>query len=202
EDLDRSIGAINTVVNKSGKLFGYNTDVPGFLWALKDALGFNPETKTVLVLGAGGAARAAVFALARAGADKIFILNRTPERAEGLLAYLAPHFPETEMELLGSPEAAPGEKIDLVVNASACGMAANDPAAFDLKNLKKETPVYDLVYSPAETKLLKAARERDWPRANGLGMLAAQAAISFHLWTGEKDAVRETMLETLKQCHF
>ncbi|MBI4432821.1 MAG: shikimate dehydrogenase [Candidatus Omnitrophica bacterium] len=198
-DLDRCIGAINTVVNRDGRLLGYNTDVPGFLGALREELQFNPETKSILVLGAGGAARGVVFALAHAGADKIYIFNRTIERAHGLQGYLKTHFPETEVKILHSPEHAKDEKIHLLVNATSCGMRAEDPAAFDLQFLKKEAAVYDLVYSPTETLLLKKAREQGRRHANGLGMLAGQAAISFGLWTGQKEGVRQIMLEALRQ---
>src|SRR3990167_46940 len=88
EDLDRCVGALNTVVNRDGRLFGYNTDVSGFLTAINEELQFNPEGKTALVLGAGGAARGVVFALAHAHAEKILINNRTETRAQGLQEYV------------------------------------------------------------------------------------------------------------------
>ncbi len=202
EDVDRAIGAINTVVNRDGRLFGYNTDRPGFLTALKEELNLNPEGKTCLVLGAGGAGRGVTFALAHARAERILIYDMVLERAQGLVDYLETHFPETEIEALDSLDAVSGEKISLVVNASNCGMKLEDPAPFDLKNLKEKVSVFDLIYSPVQTKLLKTAKELGLPCANGLGMLAAQAALSFELWTGVKEGVREKMLETLKKCQF
>ena len=202
EDLDRCIGALNTVVNRDGKLLGYNTDVQGFLFSLKEDLKFNPDAKTILVIGAGGAARAVCFSLAYAHADKIWIYNRTPERAEGLKGHLQTHFPETQMATVHSPDDLKDERIDLVVNASSCGMRSQDPLAFNLKILKNKPCVYDLIYSPSETHFLREAKSLGLSSSNGLGMLAAQGAASFGLWTGEKNAVRETMLEVLKKCQL
>ena len=200
EDVDRAIEAINTVVNKDGKLHGYNTDGQGFLTALHEELKFNPEGKNALVLGAGGGARSVVFSLARAHAERVFILNRTRERAEGLAEFAGPHFPETDVEVVSSRDELSSQKIDLVVNTTSCGMKGNPENPFDLKQLKKEAAVYDLVYSPAETPFLKSAKALRWPSANGLGMLANQAALSFELWTGKKEGVREAMREALRSC--
>ena len=200
EDLDRCVGAINTVVNRDGKLFGHNTDGRGFLTAVREELDFNPEGKEILVLGAGGAARGVGSALAIAHAEKLWFSNRTFSRAEGLAEYLTRYFPETEIKALDSPENLSTHNINLVVNATSCGMRAADPSPFDFRFLKGKTAVYDLIYSPVETVLLKDARRLGFPAANGLGMLAAQAALSFELWTGHHDGVREKMLETLKTC--
>jgi shikimate dehydrogenase len=200
EDVDRATGAINTVVNKKGQLHGYNTDGPGFLRALREELSFNPEGKNILVLGAGGAARSVVFALSRAHAQRIFIHNRTRERAQGLAEVSAPFFPETELEPVISLDELRLQKVDLVVNATSCGMKGNQDIPFDLKQLKKKAAVYDLVYSPLETPFLRSARALGWSAANGLHMLAEQAALSFELWTGKKEGVREAMLGALKTC--
>ena len=200
EDVDRATGAINTVVNRDGMLYGYNTDSAGFLTSLKEDLHFNPEGKSVLVLGAGGSAAAVAFSLARAHAEHLMIHNRTAERAEGLKDFAQPYFPETEIEALPSLDEAYSRKIDLVVNTTSCGMKGNAGSPIDLKHLKSKVSVYDLVYSPQETALLKTAKELGWSAANGFGMLAAQAALSFELWTGKKDGVREVMREALKSC--
>lgn len=201
EDIDRCVGALNTVVNREGRLFGYNTDVAGFLIAVKEELGFNPEGKKALVLGAGGAARAVIFALGKAHADKILIHNRTAARAEGLQEYLSDYFPETEIDSFISMDGMKDFKFDLVVNATSCGMKEKDPLPLDLHVLSNKASVYDLVYSPRETSFLKMAKTLGLPCAGGIGMLAAQAALSFELWTGAKEKVRERMLETLKKCH-
>lgn len=202
EDMDRCVGALNTVVNRGGKLYGHNTDVPGFLLALKKDLSFNPEGKNVLVLGAGGAARGVVSALARARSERIFVHNRTPRRAEGLRDTLGVFFPETELETVADLRVLEDEKIDLVVNATSLGMKENDALPFDLRTLSKEARVYDLVVSTRLSPFLEEAKKLGFPYANGTGMLAAQAALSFELWTGQKKGVRESMLETLKQCHL
>ncbi|MEI8345269.1 MAG: shikimate dehydrogenase, partial [Candidatus Omnitrophota bacterium] len=137
EDLDRSIGAINTVVNRQGHLFGHNTDRLGFLKALEETLGITPADKTVLLLGAGGAARAVAFALAGAHAKTIVIQNRTTERAEGLRDYLDKSFPkldfQTYAEYLDDPKRPP---LDLVVNATVCGMKSAPSAPFDLETIE------------------------------------------------------------------
>ncbi len=201
EDLDRCVGAINTIVNKDGMLYGYNTDLLGFLTALRESLNFNPEAKNILVLGAGGAARAVVFALGRAHAQKILIYNRTFERAEALISYALDYFPETDIDALEDIAAVKHEKkIDLVVNATASGMKGDVSIPMDLKLLNGHPAVYDLVYSPSKTPLLKEAEKMGLNTSNGLGMLAEQAALSFELWTGKKEGVRDLMLETLKKC--
>lgn len=199
EDLDRGIGALNTVVNQKGRLLGFNTDAPGFLTAVKEELEFNPRGKKALVLGAGGAARGVAFALAYAHADKIWIYNRTPEKAKGLQEYLEGYFPETEIESIETFEALKKEKAHFVVNATSCGMKETDPLPMDLRLLSGEAVVYDLIYSPSQTPFLKLAGELGFKCANGMGMLAAQAALSFGLWTGRKEDVREIMSEVLQK---
>lgn len=226
EDLDRCVGALNTIVNRNGRLFGYNTDVSGFLTAIREELGFNPQGKTGLVLGAGGAARGVVFALAHAHAEKILIHNRTQSRGQGLQDYASRYFPETEIDSTFSTEDLRSDKIDLVVNATSCGMAPPSvlsaisgqipseslktgggvgmdcKSPLDLRRLGKVAYVYDLVYTPTETPFLKQAKELRLPCANGIGMLATQAALSFELWTGQKDNIRSRMLEALKKCQL
>ncbi|OIO36216.1 MAG: shikimate dehydrogenase [Candidatus Omnitrophica bacterium CG1_02_46_14] len=199
DDVDRCVGAINTVVNREGKLYGYNTDGTGFLMALKEELNFNPEGKKIVVFGAGGAARGVVYALARARAESIRVHNRSRERAEGLCEYVSTHFPNLDIKVIENQEAVASEKPNLVVNATSLGMASSE-LPFDLRFLKQSASVYDLVYTPAETPFLKQARSLKLPCANGLGMLAAQAALSFELWTGKKEGVREAMVLALKKC--
>ncbi len=198
EDLDRATGAINTVVNKDGQLLGFNTDGPGLLRALKEELNFNPDGKSILILGAGGAARGALFALARANADIVRIHNRTAERAEGLAEYAQTYFPETEISA-ASAEDVSRERFDLVLNATSVGMKSQH-SPMELKNLHQPKAAYDLVYTPRETVWLKEAKKLGIPCANGLGMLANQAALSFELWTGRNDAVREIMHKELLNC--
>lgn len=199
EDLDRCTGAVNTVVNHNGKLTAYNTDGPGFLMALQEELSFNPAGKSVLVLGAGGAARGAVFALARARAERVLVLNRGRERAEGLAVHAAGFFLETEFEAVHQLHEIQGEKIDLVVNATSCGMGENKDLPIDLRLLESKVSVYDLVYAPARTPFLKSASELGLPHAGGLGMLVNQAALAFEIWTGKTEGVRDVMRAALKE---
>ncbi len=200
EDIDRAMDAINTVVNRDGRLYGYNTDMLGFLWALKNDLNFLPAGKKIFLCGAGGSARAVTFALGSGEAEKVWIYNRTLERALGLADVAAARFPETEFEAVSDLGFLKSEKMDCVVNATASGMKSEDALPVDLKQFKGKPVVYDLIYSPAETPFLKSAAALGFSCANGLGMLAAQGALSFGLWTGVKVGVLEQMLETLKKC--
>ena len=200
EDIDRLTGAVNTVVLKEGQLLGYNTDGPGFLTALREELLFKAQGKDVLILGAGGAARGVLFALARAGAERIFIYNRTHARAHGLAEYAVPYFPESEIIAVASEAELPSTAMDLVVNATSCGMRTNHQLPLGWDRIKQPKAAYDLVYTPRETLWLKEAKKLGIPCANGLGMLIEQAALSFELWTGTKEGVRETMREAAASC--
>ena len=199
EDMDRLTGAVNTVVQKDGQLLGYNTDGPGFITALKDELSFKPEGKDILIVGAGGAARGVLFALARAGVERIFILNRTHDRAQGLAEYAAQYFSETEIVSVSSASELPPKSLDLVVNATSCGMKGNQ-LPLEWNEIKQPKAAYDLVYTPRETPWLKQAKKLGISCANGLGMLTEQAALSFELWTGKKEGVREAMREAVASC--
>lgn len=192
EDLDRALGALNTIANRDGVLYGYNTDMRGFLFSLKEELSFNPEGKTALILGAGGAARAMAFGLAHARAERILIHNRTPERAAGLVDHLDKHFPETDIKGLDYLDGIKSENIHLVVNSTSLGLKENDESPIDLKILSGRPDVYDVIYSAHETALLKQAGQMGLKKVNGLGMLANQAALAFEIWTG-KSGVREQM---------
>ncbi len=200
DDLDRLTGAINTVVLKDGGLFGYNTDRPGFLTALHTELSFKPAGKDVLILGAGGAARGTLFALAHAGVERIFIHNRSHERAQGLAEHAQQFFSESEIIAVSTLAELPAKRMDLVVNSTSCGMHGNKDLPLHWKEIKQPVAAYDLVYTPQETPWLKEAKKIGIPCANGLGMLAEQAALSFQLWTGKKEGVREAMHEAVAAC--
>lgn len=197
EDVDRCIGAINTIVNKDGRLYGYNTDGAGFLQSLRLDLGLDPTSRSVLMVGAGGSARGVAAALAAAGAARIVILNRTVDRARGLTEYLSGYFPETDIEAVASAEEARGDKFDLVVNTTSLGMKPSDPRPIDLASLKGSPKIYDLVYAPPATPLLRQAAELGLTHCNGIGMLASQAALAFGLWTARQEGVRARMMEVL-----
>ncbi len=199
EDIDRASGAVNTIVNRNGELYGYNTDGPGFILSLKEDLSFDASGKTALVIGAGGAARGVAFALGKAGAEEVLILNRSAERARGLQEFASGYFTETEFRAAENEDALRAEKIDLVVNATSLGMHAGDALPMDLKKLKQKAAVLDLVYAPAKTRFMDEAVKLGFANAGGLGMLTGQAALAFTLWTGISEGVRESMMEELNK---
>src|SRR4051812_35828548 len=173
-----ALGAVNTVVRDGAHdLVGHNTDGAGFLDALREDEGFDPTGRRCLVVGAGGAARAVVLALAEAGAAEGVVANRTPARAEQAAA-LAPG---------GAPPRSTEEAdgLELIVNATPQGMAGDLSLPVPAASLGPGQLVVDLVYHPALTPLVEAAHERGAAAANGLGMLIHQAAHAFRLWTGE-----------------
>ena len=178
------LGAVNTVVREGDELVGESTDGPGFLDALRLDLGFDPAGKRCLVLGAGGAARAVVLALAQAGAAQVVVVNRTPARGQEA-AELAGRVGRTG----AAGEAA---SVELVVNATPVGMTGSGqapgalPGGIDPSDLGPGQLVVDLVYEPRLTPLLRAAEARGATTAGGLGMLVHQAGHAFRLWTGEE----------------
>lgn len=173
----RALGAVNAVVVRPGGIVeGDNTDGPGFLAALADE-GVDPRGRTCAVVGAGGAGRAVVLALGGAGAAEVVVVNRTRSRAEAAVA-LVPGRARVGAD-------ADVAEADLVVNATPVGMGDDGGLPFDPALVRPGQVVVDLVYSPAVTPLLVAARERGASTVNGLGMLIHQAALAFRLWTGE-----------------
>jgi shikimate dehydrogenase len=167
-----AIGAVNTVMNREGRLSGFNTDAQGFLADLQQRFG-SPSGKVVAVLGAGGAARAVCFALRQAGAERIWVLNRTHQRAEELARTFGAN--------VGGRDEL--QRCQLIVNCTSAGLRPGDSPIPD-EWLPAGAELYDLIYNPAETRLMKMVRERGGTAVNGLGMLVRQAAASFRLWTG------------------
>ncbi len=194
EEIDanaRRLGAVNTVtVRDDGSLHGENTDGFGFLAHLRDTVdGWRAEGRVAVVLGAGGAARAIAAALDDDGARNVRVLNRTRARAEALAESLG-----------GTIEALPWEErsdvladADLLVNTTTLGMAGQPVLELNLSALPAAAVVYDIVYVPLETPLLKAARARGNPTVDGLGMLLHQARPGFEAWFGVKPAVDEDL---------
>ena len=176
------LGAVNCIANVDGVLVGHNTDGEGFVRSLASDLGFSPTGRRCVVLGAGGAARSLVLSLARAGAEEVVIVNRTLENAERAASLagdrgrvVAPSLARVDL----------GDA-DLVVNATSVGMdgvAAHelpcDPSAFHEGQV-----VVDLVYRPLVTTWIVEASSRGARVANGVPMLAHQAAVQFEIWTG------------------
>lgn len=182
------IGAVNTVEFRDGRRWGHNTDAPGFLAALR-ANGIDPSGKRAVVLGAGGSARAVGVALAQEG-TRIDIANRTESKADELAEHLNQRInPGIARSVrLNSPELRQAlREVDLVVNTTPVGMAPNADVAPPAPGewLSADCFVYDLIYNPLETSLMKAARQAGARAANGAGMLACQGALSMEIWTGE-----------------
>lgn len=186
EDDAERIGAVNNVVRAaSGELVGFNSDAPGFRAGVELAAGRPLAGLDVVVAGAGGAAHAVVFACLTAGASRVTIGNRTPAAAEALARRFAGvgSGAAAAVALDGPGFAAALRTADLAVNATTVGMV--DPGAtIAVEELPAGATVFDLVYVPAETLLLRAARARGLRAANGSEMLIQQAAIAFERWTG------------------
>lgn len=167
-----SIGAINTVFRgDGGVLTGTNTDAGGFYAPLAEV---ELADKPVVVIGAGGAARAILFALSRLGVGPVTLLNRSPLKGAALLARFG-----LKGEVL--PLSAPLPSAALLVNASPLGMAGQPPLTIDLTPLPENAIVYDIVYAPLETELLAAADARGLATIDGLEMLIGQAAVAFEI---------------------
>ncbi|MDP2743863.1 MAG: shikimate dehydrogenase [Dehalococcoidia bacterium] len=196
DETSMGVGAVNTIVCRSGRLGGCNTDVEGFLQALRLEGGFEPGGKRALLLGAGGAARAVAYALVKSGAASLMVANRTVERATALLAAMekvaAAGGVRTEMV------AVPWEKRErrkllegchLIVNCTSMGMRHSPEEArspLEEAAIPHDAFVYDLVYNPAETPLLRAAMRAGARTLGGLAMLVHQGARAFELWTGRE----------------
>ena len=181
------IGAVNTVCIREGKTYGYNTDGAGFLQALREA-DMDPAGKTVLVLGAGGAAKAVVYALLKAGAQKVAVANRTVKHAGALCSQLG--LPGA-MACGFSREnlCRQASKSQLVVNCTSLGMTGTGADFADLAFLEQLSPgagVFDLIYSPPCTPLLQRAQQLGLNTANGLGMLVWQAVFALEQFTQTK----------------
>ncbi|HEX7022814.1 MAG TPA: hypothetical protein VF171_08140, partial [Trueperaceae bacterium] len=194
----RAIGAVNTLVHHGGMLLGHNTDAGGFLRALHQA-GFAPQGKHALVLGAGGAARAVAYALLRAGVARLDLHNRSKDRAEALAGRFAAL---GQVRVPDDSELEAGVRdADLLVNTTPVGMEQGgvDPGDSPLPGglLPVRALVVDLIYRPAETRLLAGARAAGLAVQNGLPMLVYQGAASFALWTG-REAPAEIMFEAAR----
>ena len=185
------IGAVNTVVRGAdGALTGYNTDAPGFLEPLLPLLAETHLWRMARIMGAGGAARAIVTALAAANFTLV-LAARDPAKAQALLDELAPRGEHHAVELAHFAAATDfafddrAGLLDLVVNASPLGMAGQPPLAFDFSHAPPGSVVFDIVTNPLETPLLAQARQRGFTTVDGLAMLIGQAAAAFEKFFGQ-----------------
>ncbi len=197
-----AIGAVNNVVRTDdGRLIGINTDAPGFRSGVELAMGRPLTDAQVVVAGAGGAAHAVVYALLQAGASRVTIGNRSPAAGARAGRPVRDHRPRATLAVaLDDPAFAIAlGAADLAVNATTVGMLAPG-ATIPVEALPDHATVFDLVYVPAETPLVAAARARGLRAANGSEMLIAQAAIAFERWTGVggmADVMREAVAPLL-----
>ena len=193
------IGAVNTVRREDDRLIGENTDGKGFLRGVRTDAGVDPRHKRVVVLGAGGAARAIVTELALAGAADVLVLNRSESRGEQMVASLVS---KTQGPIRFAPwqgiYAVPGG-VDILVNATSIGLFpdVDSMPPVDLRDASPGMLVSDVVFNPPETRLLRTARQRGLAVLDGLAMLVYQGVIGFELWTGQK-APEAVMKEALR----
>jgi len=201
----RLIGAVNVILIQEGHLIGYNTDGPGFIDSLREDAGFDVAGKRAVVLGAGGGAKSVAMMLAQDGVKNLVISDLIYEKAENLCEYINSHFGI-------APYACPSKSnelrklignCDLLVNATPVGMhpKLNDCPIEDDYIMPGSAVVYDLVYNPLETKLLKLAKKNGAKAVSGIGMLIRQGALAFSLFTEQEAPIslmKEAALKALK----
>ena len=198
DDWAAEAGAVNTIVNRSGRLAGYNTDGYGFLRALRESGGLEPAGKRALILGAGGSARGVVQALLRAGVAELVIANRTVARGESLAELAGErNVSAAAIPLEPAPLGEAAESANLIVNCTSLGMRHGpDESATPLTagKIPATALVYDLVYNPMQTPLLRAAEQAGASTLGGISMLVYQGAASFEIWL-ERPAPVAVMME-------
>lgn len=187
------IGAVNTVVKEGGRLIGYNTDQWGFLRSLQEDLGFDSQGKHVVVIGAGGAGKACLYGLAKSRAEHIILIDIDQDKARQLVEAYAGDFPDVAL-MTANPddmkETGFFDGVDLLVNASSCGMKPEHPELVSADVLPKGMMcVYDVIYNPAATRLLQTAKQHGLAVSNGLGMLLYQGVRAWELWVGHEAPV-------------
>lgn len=165
---------------------GFNTDADAITRSLHEDLELDLRGKRVLLLGAGGAGRTAALKIAEQGAGELFLVNRTEAKAEEIAREIKERVPAAQVQV-----GYPAGRVDLLLNATSLGLKTEDKLPFDEKafSLKNAAAVYDMIYRPAETPLLRAAKAAGCPTANGLGMLLYQGAKALELWSGRQAPV-------------
>lgn len=199
-----AMGAVNTVLNKNGKLFGYNTDSPGAMMALHEGIGGDfknfLEDKNVVILGAGGASRALTYGVLKYGGE-VTLLNRHIEKAIELVDHFIKIFPRGVFHF-GTLDDFDSIRSDIIINTTPVGMSPNDQES-PLPNFKEkilEIPhnghkpkrplVMDIVYRPRFTRFIRTAQEVGCPIITGERMFLHQAALAFEIWTGQKPPIK------------
>jgi len=196
DDLARRIGAVNTVVvDQDGALSGFNNDGNGFIQSLRDAdARWRPDSGPILVLGAGGAARAVVASLAAQGAKQIRVANRTRDKAQDIADAVG-----SVVEVVAWDERQDAlDGVALLANATSLGRAGKRPLGIALDRLPRHALVGDLIYVPRETPLLAAARQRGNITVNGLGLLLNQARPAFNAWFGVMPEITPELIRAIE----
>lgn len=191
----RGLGELDPAGVTEVRTHGFNTDADAIVRSLREDAGVEPRGARVLLLGAGGAGRVAAMRLAVEGVADLWLVNRTEARARELAAEIPQRFPESPTRLrVGYPEGT----VDLVLNATSAGLKAGDPLPFDAAQwaCRRAGWAYDMIYRPAETPFLAAARAAGCRVANGLGMLLYQGAKALEIWSGQPAPV-ESMRQAL-----
>jgi shikimate dehydrogenase len=174
---------------------GFNTDADAIVTALREDLQIELRGSRVLLLGTGGAGQTAALRLASEHVAELFLVNRTETKADAVAGEIIERFPSVKVSI-GYPKTS----VDLVINATSLGLKPDDASPLDETqfSLKQIAAVYDMIYRPAETALLKSAKIAGCRTANGLGMLLHQGAKAFEIWTGQP-APRDVMRRALEQ---
>jgi len=203
DETSKLLGSVNTILNEGGRLRGFSTDGVGATRALKEN-GVNVNGKKLVLLGAGGAARAIAFALARESKE-LLILNRTPEKTSGLTEALNTRFHKkirTGSLASANIERSLGDA-DILINATSVGMNSNYTNSLVKPDfLRQDLTVMDIIYNPLETKLAKDAKTKGARVISGLDMLIYQGAASFEIWTGKAapiEVMRQAALEQIEK---
>ncbi|MFA9558813.1 shikimate dehydrogenase [Evansella sp. AB-rgal1] len=200
DGLAKEIGAVNTIVNVNGRLKGYNTDGEGYLRSLLAAMKEELSSKSVLMIGAGGASKAVSLTLAKHGVKQIVIANRTLAKAQELQSSCSRFAASSAMTIEEAEQRL--DEFDIIINTTSIGMLPEiDAIPISLQRLKKGAFVSDLIYTPVQTKFLREAEEMGAPTLNGVDMFVYQGALAFEHWTNIEapiDTMRNVVLKHLK----
>ena len=191
----KNLEAVNTIVNIKGKLKGYNTDLYGFSIGLEKAKKWNPEDP-VVILGAGGASEAAIAGVLKLGATKIFIMNRTPSK----ILKLTKKYKNVKKADWLCPKTI--KSAGLFINTTSLGMRGDSEIPIKKDVFNKNVVIYDIVYNPLETKLIKLAKQSNLSFIQGMDMFVNQAAKSFSLWFGKNPSISSHTKQLIKNNLF
>lgn len=203
DDMDeqaKMIGAVNTVAIKDGRLYGHNTDSIGFITSLEEN-GFSIKGRSAVLLGAGGGARAVIGGLINAGISSIEIGVRNVAKVQPLVDYFSAYVAIKAYDWQEEAFQKRLATVDLLVNTTPLGMypRTDDMPLVNWDYIKKDTFVYDIIYTPQKTKFLRQAEQRGNPILNGEGMLLGQMVAALKIWTG-RDVDIDSMRKALREC--